>query len=161
MASHASARGFTLVETVVATGILITALAGVAHLFVLGSQLSRQSGASGAALRAAQEKLEQLRSLTFGFNDDGETDTASELDPSPTYALNENTAGYSDWLDLGGEVLADSDGAAFVRRWRITRLGTETPDALALEVCVFAAAAETEEAESADACLSTVRTRQP
>jgi prepilin-type N-terminal cleavage/methylation domain-containing protein len=37
MHSLSSARGFTLFETLVATGILVTALAGVAQLFVLGS----------------------------------------------------------------------------------------------------------------------------
>ena len=38
-ASSHPVRGFTLFETLVATGILVTALAGLAQLFVLGSQL--------------------------------------------------------------------------------------------------------------------------
>jgi prepilin-type N-terminal cleavage/methylation domain-containing protein len=54
-------RGFTLFETLVATGILVTALAGIAQLFVLGTQLSRRRAASGQALVIAQDKLEYLR----------------------------------------------------------------------------------------------------
>ena len=63
MASTASARGFTLLETIVATGILVTALAGIAQLFILSTQLTRRASASGVALLAAQDKLESLRAL--------------------------------------------------------------------------------------------------
>ena len=68
MSSLASARGFTLFETLVATGILVTALAGVAQLFVLGTHLTRGAGASGIALVAAQDKLESLRGLAFAYD---------------------------------------------------------------------------------------------
>lgn len=161
MASHAPARGFTLVETIVATGILVTALAGVAQLFVLGSQLARQGNASGTALRAAQDKLEQLRSLTFGFDEAGQPMTDSRLTPSPSYALTESTELFSEWLDPAGDVIEDDSGAEYVRRWRITPLGVDTPQSIAIEVCVFAATAEQESVDAAHACLSTVRTRQP
>jgi type II secretory pathway pseudopilin PulG len=66
MLLNASERGFTLFETIVATGILVTALAGVAQLFVLGTHLTRQAGASGRALVAAQDKLESLRGQPSG-----------------------------------------------------------------------------------------------
>jgi prepilin-type N-terminal cleavage/methylation domain-containing protein len=48
MSSLASPRGFTLFETLVATGILVTALAGIAQLFILSTHLTRQSNTSGA-----------------------------------------------------------------------------------------------------------------
>lgn len=61
MASLSSARGFTLFETLVATGLLVTALAGLAQLLVLGTHLTRQAIASGGALVAAQDRIETLR----------------------------------------------------------------------------------------------------
>ena len=63
MSSTASARGFTLFETLVATSILVTALAGIAQLFVLSMHLTRGASASGSALVTAQQKLEALRGL--------------------------------------------------------------------------------------------------
>jgi type II secretory pathway pseudopilin PulG len=161
MTHPSSARGFSLLETLIATGVLITALAGVAQLFVLGSQLARQSGASGVALLAAQNKLELLQGQTFGYDASGNAATSPDLDPSPAGSLNEDTPPFLEWLDAAGEIQAESDGAAFVRRWRITHLDAASPDAITIEVCVFRATAGEQEVSSADACLSTLRTRQP
>lgn len=161
MVSPSSARGFTLFETIVATGILVTALAGVAQLFVLGRQLAKKGTASGVALVAAQAKLEFLQGLAFRFNPAGDVETDPRLAPTPSYSLSKDTPPACDWLDQDGAPQDDAAGAAFVRRWRITRLDAREPDALALEVCVFSAGAGTQPASSADACLSTLRTRQP
>jgi type II secretory pathway pseudopilin PulG len=161
MSSLTSARGFTLLETLIATGVLITALAGVAQLFVLGSQLAKQTSASGVALLAAQNKLELLQGLTFGFDTNGGVETDPDLEPSSDRSLNENVSPFVDWLDSSGEPQADEEGAAFVRRWRITRLDGQLPDAITIEVCVFPATGGEQEVSSADACLSTLRTRQP
>lgn len=161
MAPIPSARGFTLFETLIATGILITALAGVAQLFVLGSQLARKSTASGIALLATQNKLEELQGLAFGYDSYGDAETDPHLAPAPDHTLNEDTPPYLDWLDSAGEVQAEEQGAAFVRRWRIARLDALLPDAITIEVCVFPARAGEQEAAAADACLSTLRTRQP
>jgi type II secretory pathway pseudopilin PulG len=161
MRSLASARGFTLFETLIATGILVTALAGVAQLFVLANQLAKKSSASGVALLAAQNKLESLQGLAFGFDAEGNPETAPGLEPSSSRSLNANTEPFLDWLDSSGNVQEEQEGAAFVRRWRIARLDEQSPDAVTIEVCVFAAAAGEEEASSADACLSTIRARQP
>jgi type II secretory pathway pseudopilin PulG len=161
MATPSSARGFTLFETLIATGILITALAGVAQLFVLGRQLAKKGSASGVALLAAQTKLEELQGLAFGFDAHGNVETDHHLTPSPESALNEDTEPFLDWLDSAGEPQEEADGAAFVRRWRITRFDEQSPDAITIEVCVFAATAGEQDTAAADACLSTLRTRQP
>ncbi len=158
MHSLSSARGFTLVETLVATGILVTALAGVAQLFVLGSHLTRQAGASGIALIAAQDKLESLRGQVFTYDPAGAEATDSALEPSSSSSLAEDIDPYVDWLDHGGQP-SDPDDAVLIRRWRITSLGMTTPDAIAIEVCVFPFTSRN--ARGADACLSTIRTRQP
>jgi type II secretory pathway pseudopilin PulG len=156
MPSLSVARGFTLVETLVATGILVTALAGIAQLFVLGSHLTRQAGTSGIALIAAQDKIETLRGKAFTYDPAGAEATDSTLEPSPPTSLAEDVDPYVDWLDYGGQP-SDADDAALIRRWRITSLGMTTPDSIAIEVCVFTS----RRARAADVCLSTIRTRQP
>lgn len=161
MASLHSSRGFTLVETVVATGILITALAGVAQLLILGAQLTHRARVSGQALIAAQDKLESLRGLPFGYDSAGVEVTAPVLTPSPYASLSANTPPYVDWIDSAGAQLAAPAGAALVRRWRIDAIDDARPDAIAIEVCVFRATAGESDIRAAEACLSTIRTRQP
>lgn len=160
MASTASARGFTLLETIVATGILVTALAGVAQLFILSTHLTRRASASGIALVAAQDKLESLRALRFAYDNAGASITDPALQPSPPNSLNKDVEPNVEWLDASGQG-ATADAAAFVRRWRISTVGASSPDTIAIEVCVFKAPADGADHRSAEACLSSIRTRQP
>lgn len=148
-------------ETVVATGILVTALAGIAQLFVLATHLTRRANASGAALVAAQDKLESLRALTFTYSAEGAPVTAAALRPSPSTSLDEDVEANVDWLDTAGHAGTTADGAAFARRWKITTVAGAPPDAIAIEVCVFKAPVGEVDHRAADACLSAIRTRQP
>jgi prepilin-type N-terminal cleavage/methylation domain-containing protein len=161
MASPSSDRGFTLLETIVATGILVTALAGVTQLFVLSTHLTRRATASGLALIAAQDKLESLRGLPFAYDVNAAAVTAQGLAPSLSTSLDEDVGGAVDWLDAAGQVVNNVDAAALVRRWKISTLAESPPDAIAIEVCVFKAPAGKVGPHAADACLATVRTRQP
>jgi type II secretory pathway pseudopilin PulG len=160
MSSTSPARGFTLLETLIATGILVTALAGLAQLFVLSTHLTRNANAAGAALLAAQDKLENLRGLVFSY-DHGDAVTAPAVQPSPPNSLNDDVAPYVDWLDAAGVTQDAAGGATLVRRWRVSRVGVAIPDAITIEVCVFRMPASERGFAGADACLSTVRTRQP
>jgi hypothetical protein len=160
MSPLSSVRGCTLFETLVASGILVTALAGFAQLFVLGSHLTRQAGASGIALLAAQDKLESLRGQVFTYDAAGLEATDAALEPSPRSSLSEDTDPYVDWVDDYGEEQSTPHGAALTRRWRITSLGETTPDAIAIEVCVYPFTPNGK-AIGAEGCLSTIRTRQP
>lgn len=155
-----SLRGFTLVETLVATGILITAIAGLAQLFVLSVRFTRDAAQFGTALMAAQDKLEALRSLHFTYAETGVAITDPRLAASPPTALAVNSAGYVDWLDADGNATIEH-GAAHVRRWRITAIEGDDPAAIAIDVCVFAAPALHHGPDYAEACLATVRVRQP
>ena len=151
--------GFTLVETLIATGVLVTAIAGLAQLFALSLRFTRDSAQSGAALVAAQDKLETLRALRFGYDDDGAPLTDPRLQPSPPTSLSENVAAYVDWLDDAGGLVNEA-GASYARRWRITEMGVD-PATIAIDVCVFRMPGSHSDPIHADACLVTARVRQP
>ena len=151
--------GFTLVEALIATGVLVTAIAGLAQLFALSLRFTRDSAQSGAALVAAQDKLESLRALRFGYADDGAPLTDPRLQPSPPTSLVESVAAYVDWLDDTGNVVNEA-GASYARRWRITQMAVD-PAAIAIDVCVFRMPAPNGDPMHADACLVTARVRQP
>ena len=152
--------GFTLVETLIAIGMLITALAGVAQLFALSLRFTRESAQFGAALVGAQDKLESLRALRFGYDDSGAALTDPRLRPSPPSSLSENIAAYVDWLDAAGNVVNEA-GASYARRWRITEIAVDDPAVIAIDVCVFTMPALDRDPIHADTCLATARVRQP
>jgi type II secretory pathway pseudopilin PulG len=154
-------HGFTLLETVIATGILVTALAGLAQLVILATHLTRQANTAGAALIAAQDKLEVLASLRFDYDEAAIAVTSPSLEASPASSLDEDLVPYVDWIDPSGDASANPVDAVFARRWRVTSLNDDVPDAVAVEVCVFRMPAVDVAAAAADACLATVRTRQP
>jgi len=160
---HSSHDGFTLLETVVATGILVTALAGIAQLLALSVRSTRDAGSQAAALAAAADKIEVLRSLAFTFDPVGAPVTDPVL-ASPGGGLEQDTTGFADHVDARGTVVdphSDEAGPVFTRRWRITPLDMFIPEALVVEVCVFRWPAGDVPLRAAAACLATVRVRQP
>jgi len=162
MFPRARTEGFTLLETLIATAILVTALAGIAQLFGLAVRTTRESGSHSVALLAAQAKLETLRSLELAYGSAGERLTDPALEASPSRSLLEDTADYVEALDATGAVVAAEDGeTAFIRRWAITPIDHEEPQAAVIEVCVFRSPADGLTPASAEACLATIRSRQP
>jgi type II secretory pathway pseudopilin PulG len=161
---RSGASGFTLLETVVATSVLVTALAGLAQLFALTARSTQEAGDQGAALAAAQNQIEVLRSLAFSYGPLGEAVTDAALTLCDSASLEADTAGCADYLDAAGAIVdpaRDAHGAVWTRRWRVTAIDPWAPEALAIEVCVFRWPANDRSPVTADACLATVRTRQP
>lgn len=58
-------EGFTLVEVMIATGILATIITGMIRLFILTSIQSDLAGEKTAAISEAQSKLEEIRSASY------------------------------------------------------------------------------------------------
>ncbi|MDO8680614.1 MAG: hypothetical protein Q7R30_19020 [Acidobacteriota bacterium] len=140
----------------------MTALAGVAQLFVLTLRTIRDSGSHGVALVAAQAKLETLRSLELAYGPSGERLTDPALEASPSQSLLEDTADYVDALDATGAVVVEDEAeTAFTRRWAITPIDHDEPQAAVIEVCVFRSPADGLTPVAAEACLATIRSRQP
>ncbi len=147
--------GFSLLEVLIALGILTTALVALAQLFAMSTRTNYAARSTTFATVFAEQKLEQLRGLTWGFDSlglpvsDTQTDTAvsppaatggTGLAPSPGPTLGGNTAGYVDYLDEYGNSLGGGatmpGNAVWIRRWSIEPLPTNPNDTLVLQVLV-------------------------
>src|SRR5688572_19758438 len=154
--SSDSAAGFSLIEVLIATMLLATALVMLAQLFALSTQSN--IGARNTTFTAvlAQQKLEELRSLTWGFDTQGLpiSDTSSNtavspetpnggtgLAPSPGGSLGANTDGYVDYIGATGDKLGGGAvppaNTVYVRRWSVEPLPSNPNNTLILQVLVF------------------------
>lgn len=154
--------GFSLVEVIVATLILAVGLMAVAQLFALSTKGNTSARANTFTVMLAEQKMEQLRALTWGFDtvnlpvSDFTTDTTNVgtlagcpaggtgagtgLSPSPAGTLGQNTDGWVDYLDeagcdLGGGGTAPQ-GTSYIRRWSVEPLPTNPNNTLILQVLV-------------------------
>jgi type II secretory pathway pseudopilin PulG len=149
--SRNNASGFSLVEVTVATGLLAAALMSLAQLFAMSVQSNTSSRDMTFATVLAQQKLEQLRALAWGFDEIGlpvsdmTTNTAVQpedpfsgtgLTPSPGDALLGNVQGYHDFVDQWGNTVGFSDEAMYFRRWSVEPLPTNPNNTLVLQVVV-------------------------
>jgi len=162
---HATnARGFSLVEVLVASGVLAAAVLSVAQLFVAATGATASARDTGEAAVLAWQKVEQLRSLAFGIDDAGlpitdtTTDTAaaperpvggSGLSASPAGALARDTPGHVDFLDawaqpLGGGGAQPPPGTRYRRRWAVEPAGGPVPGLLLIRVRVLSVGREVE-----------------
>jgi type II secretory pathway pseudopilin PulG len=144
-------------ETLVATTILAVGLTALAQLFVLSVRANKGSRSTSYAAVLAQQKMEQLRGLSYGFDSiglplsDNTTDTrvvpekatgGTGLAPSPANVLIANVGGYCDFLDKGGSPLASTDGitappsTAYTRRWAIQPMPTNPNNTIVIQVLV-------------------------
>ena len=125
-----SEAGVTLIETVVATGLLLLMLAGlVSASFVATTSTENQGHLSARTTEYAQDKMEQL--LVLAYND-------AQSDTTQFPAVNVggtglavggglNTAapvnGYVDYLDVNGNLLGGGAAPAtwyYKRVWQVT-----------------------------------------
>ena len=167
------AGGSSLLEVLFATTVLTVALAGLAHLFSVSTRANGSAKATTYAAILAEAKLEQLRSLTYGFDAFGVPITNTHtnitvepelpiggtgLKPSPPGTLGANTVGYVDYLDvngtsLGGATVTPPSGAVYIRRWSVEPLPTNPDNTIVLQVLV----ARARNRGSADTITGTVR----
>ena len=154
---NCSERGFSLIEVVFSLSILMAVCLGVAQLFTVATRANLGAkGQTSTSILAAQ-KMEQLRGLTWGFDDTGlglpltdtttdltqdpPTNSGSGLNPSPPGTLQANTAGFVDYLDqygnwVGGGASTPPPTAYYIRRWSIEPLPTNPNNTLIFQVMV-------------------------
>jgi type II secretory pathway pseudopilin PulG len=153
--SFSSSSGFSLVETMVATTLLATAIVTLAQLFALSTRTNVSARNTTYAAVLAEQKMEELRSLVWGFDTQGlplsdtvsntalspvETSGGTGLKPSPTTTLKEDTTGWVDYVDAYGKKLANTSDnqqqVVYTRRWSVTPLPTNPNNTLVLQVLV-------------------------
>jgi prepilin-type N-terminal cleavage/methylation domain-containing protein len=185
---NSNSRGFSLVEVLVAMGLLTAVSMGVAQLFALSTRDNLIAKGATSTTSMAEQKLEQLRGLTWGFDLEGQglplsdtttnlavfppTHDGSGLNPSPVDSLEQNTAGFVDFIDGNGAWVGTGStppgSAVYIRRWSIQPLPTNPNNTLVIQVLVTPVASEAARVGSAftrtrmagDALLVTVRTRK-
>ena len=137
-------------------GILATALIAMAQLFTLATTQNLSARSTTSATILARQKVEQLRSLTWGFDadvlpvSDFSSDTSANppvpnggtgLSASATNTLEQNTVGYVDYIGREGQSLGTAatppPGTVYVRRWSIEPLPTNPNNTLILQVLVY------------------------
>ena len=187
-ARSSSSSGFSLAEVLISMGILTAVSLGVAQLFAVSTRANLVARGQTSTTALAEQKLEQLRSLTWGFDNSGQglpvsdtttnlavdppTATGGGLNPSPVDSLETNTAGFVDFLDANGQYVGTGQTApgtaAFIRRWSIRPLPTNPNNTLVLQVLVTPVANEGSRTATAaprqrmpgDALLVSVKTRK-
>ena len=149
------ARGFSLLEVLVATTLVTVSLAALAQLVAIATRANRNASATTYATVLAQQKMEQLWSLTWGFDTLGLplTDTSTDitveperetggngLRPSPPNTLGQNVEGYVDYLDMFGRALGGGptppEGTVYLRRWAVEPLPANPGNTIVLQVLV-------------------------
>lgn len=152
IARHGGESGFSIIETMVAVTLLALVALGVAQLFAVGTLANHRSKSQTSTAVLAVQKMEQLKGLTWGFDDQGlpVSDTATDLtavvptgggrglNPSPAGTLTSDIDGYFERLDQHGAVTNGQD-AAYVRRWSITPLPQNPNNTLIFQVRVIPA----------------------
>lgn len=149
-------QGFSLLEVLVASTILTVGVLALAQLFALSTTSNTASKNTSYASALAEQKLEELRALTWGFDRDGlplsdttsntavlpETTTGGPgLSPSPSTSLQQNTQGYVDYVNRFGQKVGTGDtvppdDAVYTRRWSIEPLPTHPNSTLIIQVLV-------------------------
>lgn len=148
--------GFTIIEVLIAMLLIATMALGVATLFALSIKATHAARNQTSTATLAAQKMEQLRSLTWGFDDSGQnlpvSDTTTNLaktppdgtgeglNPSPTDTLETNVVGYVDYLDNRGNWVGTGTtppaAAVYIRRWKIEPLPTNPNNTIVLQVLV-------------------------
>src|ERR1043166_4220241 len=85
---RASEGGFSLLEVLVATTMMAVGLTALAQLFALSTRTNHSARTTTYAAVLAQQKMEQLRGLTWGFDNLGLpiTDTTTNISVVPEVA---------------------------------------------------------------------------
>jgi Tfp pilus assembly protein PilV len=151
----APARGFTLLEVLVATALLFVAIAALAGLSIMATRANAAARTTTFTSLLAAQKMEELLA-----------GNGADLSPSPADALTRNAPGYCDFLDAAGRSLGGGSSppaqSAFVRRWSLEPLPSSPVHALALQVLVIRVGsnqADTGRAGPDEAAFVSVRTR--
>ena len=180
--------GFTIVEVLIASALLIAVSAGVGHLIGVATTRGRDARLQTCTALLAAARMEQLRALVWGYEpgfragkvprSDAATDLSTALPaqggpglaPSPPGTLSANVPPYVDYLGERGQWVGSGPSpppqAVFIRRWAVRPLADDPVRTLILSVLVTTVAQEAARAapwsarSQDETLLVTVRTRE-
>jgi hypothetical protein len=126
--SRKSQAGISLIETVMALGLLLVVSAGILGLGAIALSTTENQGHLAArTAEYAQDKMEQLLALRYG---DNSTDTTvfpavigagTGLTPGGSLSTAAPVAGYVDYLDKDGNLVAAGGAWEYIRVWQIVQ----------------------------------------
>ena len=180
MSRTASFSGFTLIEVLIAIGILVMAAVSLAQILVLAAKATRAGREQTTASILAAAKMDQLRALSWTVDASDLSTNVSHpplgadgagLIASPADALTRNSPPYVDYLDDGGSWVGNGaeppGNAVFIRRWAVVPLPADPDRTLLLQVLVTTVALERTRSPDpwsgrtgTEALLVSVRTRK-
>jgi hypothetical protein len=143
-----SSHGFSLVEALIATMVMVAGIVGLAALYDVAVRTNAAARTATVASMLAVDRMEQLRSVPFVVGG-----VRPALSPSGT--LSANIDGFCDFLDAKSNP-ARVDVATYVRRWAVTALAGDPDNAVVLQVVAFAIARPADRVQ-----LVTVKARRP
>ena len=109
-------RGSSLIEALVATLMVSTGVVTMAQLLSIATVTNLAARRSTVAVIAAEQKLEEIRTLPF-----------DDLQTSPASTLEQNTEGYVDYVGI------------YTRRWSIEPVSSTFGSSLVIQVLVTTA----------------------
>lgn len=162
-----------------ALAVLAGTVVGLAQVFLYTARATLVGRRLTVATVLAAHKLEQLRGLTWSYDETGvpvadmQTDISVEperptggrgLAASGIGTLDVNAPGYCDFLDEDGRGLGGGgtppDGTRFIRRWSVQPLSSNPADTLVLRVRLLSrATGERGSSNRTVVTLATIRTR--
>jgi len=150
---RASQSGSTLIEALVSTLILTSALVVLAQLVAMATSTNVLARHSTIAAILAEQKMEQLRSLAWDFDASGSprSDLSTDISARPEMpaggaglqaspgSLRRNTPGYVDHVDGRGSIVGGGarppPASIYTRRWSVEPL-SGSGDVLLIQVLV-------------------------
>jgi type II secretory pathway pseudopilin PulG len=112
-----SERGFSLVEVLIASTILIVALLSLAQLLSLATAANGAAGRATFSAVLAAEKLEELHTLTWE-------------------SVRRQAGESVDYFDRSGRPVRNPAAATYSRRWLIDPLPVDPDNSLVIQVVV-------------------------
>jgi len=128
-------RGMSLLETLVALAILLTVSVGILSMASLAMSTTENQGHLAArTAEYAQDKMEQLMSLSFGDTTSDTTAFPSASSGGTGLAVGGSSdtshpvatpgTGYVDYLDISGQPVASTGAWYYERVWQVTNPST-------------------------------------
>lgn len=124
-----SQAGVSLIETMIALGLMLVAAAGILTLATIAMSTTETQGHLAArTAEYGQDKMEQLLALPYNDINTDTTQFPAVAGPgtglTPGGGLNPNApvAKYSDYVDSSGNPVAAAANWAYVRVWQITQV---------------------------------------